>query len=67
MSNIVDVIGRDITLVPAGRLLKGDCPFCGGHNVLIVSREQDSWHCFGECVIGGNGDDFRDRMDVHHP
>ncbi|KKM00597.1 hypothetical protein LCGC14_1802810 [marine sediment metagenome] len=66
MSDIVDVIGRNVTLVPAGRLFKGDCPFCGGHNVFFVSREQGSWHCFGECAIGGTGDDFRNRMNAHH-
>ena len=57
--DIVDVLGRDVELVPTGRLFKGDCPFCKGHNTLLVSRDHDSWHCFGDCADGGSEDLFR--------
>ena len=52
--DIVEVIGRDITLVKAGRTFKGLCPFHGEKNPsFYVYPEQQSWHCFG-CNNGGD-------------
>ncbi|MCX6794185.1 MAG: DNA primase [Candidatus Gottesmanbacteria bacterium] len=46
--NIVDFIGKRVTLKKTGRNFKGLCPF---HNEktpsFIVSPERESWHCFG--------------------
>jgi len=53
-TDIVEVIGRDITLVKAGRTFKGLCPFHGEkHPSFYVYPEQQSWHCFG-CNNGGD-------------
>jgi len=52
--DIVEVIGRDITLTKAGRTFKGLCPFHGEkHPSFYVYPEQQSWHCFG-CNNGGD-------------
>ena len=52
--DIVEVIGRDITLVKAGKTFKGLCPFHAEKNPsFYVYPEQQSWHCFG-CNIGGD-------------
>jgi DNA primase len=52
--DIVEVIGRDITLVKAGRTFKGLCPFHSEkHPSFYVYPEQQSWHCFG-CNNGGD-------------
>jgi len=52
--DIVEVIGRDITLTKAGRTFKGLCPFHAEKNPsFYVYPEQQSWHCFG-CNNGGD-------------
>jgi DNA primase len=52
--DIVEVIGRDITLTKAGRTFKGLCPFHSEKNPsFYVYPEQQSWHCFG-CNSGGD-------------
>lgn len=53
-ANIVEVIGRRVKLITAGRTLKGLCPFHGDSDPsFIVNRERGTWHCFG-CGEGGN-------------
>jgi len=52
--NIVDFIGKRVTLKKTGRNYKGLCPF---HNEktpsFIVSTERQTFHCFG-CGKGGD-------------
>ena len=53
-TDIVEVIGQDITLTKAGRTFKGLCPFhAEKHPSFYVYPEQQSWHCFG-CNNGGD-------------
>lgn len=53
-ANIVDVVGRRVKLTPAGKSMKGLCPFHGDTDPsFIVNRERGTWHCFG-CGEGGN-------------
>lgn len=62
--NIVDIIGKRVTLKKTGRNFKGLCPF---HNEktpsFIVSPERESWHCFG---CGKGGDIFSFVMEYEH-
>jgi DNA primase len=53
-TDIVEVIGREVTLVKAGRTFKGLCPFHSEKNPsFYIYPEQQSWHCFG-CNSGGD-------------
>ncbi|MCB2189099.1 MAG: DNA primase [Deltaproteobacteria bacterium] len=53
-ADIVEVVGKRVRLVQAGRSHKGLCPFHGDQDPsLIVNRERGTWHCFG-CGEGGN-------------
>ncbi len=56
--NIVDVVGKHVTLKKAGRNFKGLCPF---HNEktpsFIVSPDRQTFKCFG-CGKGGSVIDF---------
>ncbi len=62
--NIVDFIGKRVTLKKTGRNFKGLCPF---HNEktpsFIVSPERQTFHCFG---CGKGGDIFAFVMEYDH-
>ncbi len=62
--NIVDIIGKRVTLKKAGRNFKGLCPF---HNEktpsFMVSPERGTYHCFG---CGKGGDVLSFVMEYEH-
>ncbi|MCR4391831.1 MAG: DNA primase [Candidatus Acetothermia bacterium] len=61
--NIVDLIGRYITLKPAGQRFKGRCPFHPDDTPsLMVSPDKGLWHCFG-CNVGGDAIGFLMRIE----
>ncbi len=61
--NIVDLIGRYMTLKPAGKNYKGRCPFHPDKNPsLTVSPEKGLWYCFG-CQAGGDAIGFLMRIE----
>ena len=61
--NVVDIVGKRVTLKKAGRNFKGLCPF---HNEktpsFIVSPDRQTFHCFG-CGKGGSIFDFVMLLD----
>jgi DNA primase len=72
-TNVVEVIGEFIPLVPAGQNLKGLCPFHEEKTPsFIVSPARQTYHCFG-CGAGGNvfsflkqhqGLEFREALEL---
>ena len=55
--NVVDVVGRHVTLKKAGINYKGLCPFHGEKTPsFIVSPTRQTYHCFG---CGAHGDAIR--------
>jgi DNA primase len=61
--DVVDLIGRYLSLKPSGRNFVGLCPF---HNEKTpsfnVNRERQIWHCFG-CGEGGHAFAFLMRHE----
>ncbi|RLE29666.1 DNA primase [Candidatus Acetothermia bacterium] len=61
--NIVELIGRYVTLKPSGKNYKGRCPFHPDDTPsLMVSPEKGLWHCFG-CGAGGDAIAFLMRIE----
>ncbi|RLE29203.1 DNA primase [Candidatus Acetothermia bacterium] len=61
--NIVELIGRYVTLKPSGKNYKGRCPFHPDDTPsLMVSPEKGLWHCFG-CGAGGDAIGFLMRIE----
>jgi DNA primase len=52
--DLVDLVGRHVSLKKAGRSYKGLCPFHHEKTPsFVVTPERGTWHCFG-CGEGGN-------------
>ena len=61
--DIVDLVGRHVTLKRAGRTWKGLCPFHQEKTPsFIVSPDRGTFHCFG-CGEGGNAFAFLMRHE----
>ncbi|WP_083471517.1 CHC2 zinc finger domain-containing protein [Kibdelosporangium phytohabitans] len=55
--DIVDLVGRYTSLVPAGPgAWRGTCPVCGS-SAFRVRLFYGTFHCFG-CGVAGDGDAF---------
>src|SRR3989338_18045 len=57
--DLVEFLRSYITLTPAGKNLKGLCPFHQEKTPsFVVSPERKIWHCFGSCATGGDAIKF---------
>ncbi|RZL11528.1 MAG: DNA primase [Rubrivivax sp.] len=57
-TDVVDIVGRHVTLKKAGINYKGLCPFHGEKSPsFIVSPSRQTYHCFG-CGVHGNAVGF---------
>lgn len=62
--DIAEVIGQYTKLVRSGKALKGLCPFHSEkHGSFFVYPDQQSWHCFGACGVGGDVFSFVMKKD----
>lgn len=62
-ANIVDLIGKEVTLSRAGANMKGLCPFHDDHHpTMMVSPAKGIYKCFA-CGAGGNVIDFFKRHE----
>lgn len=62
-TNIVDVIGRHVSLKPAGASFKGLCPFHSEKTPsFFVNPDKGFFHCFG-CGVGGGVINFMKRVE----
>lgn len=60
---IVELVGRYVTLKPAGSHFKGRCPFHPDDTPsLHVSPDKGLWHCFG-CHAGGDAIGFLMKIE----
>lgn len=61
--DIVDLVGRFVTLKPSGRSHKGLCPFHDEKTPsFVVSRDRETYKCFG-CGEGGNAFGFLMQLE----
>jgi DNA primase len=57
-TDVVDIVGRHVTLKKAGINYKGLCPFHGEKSPsFVVSPSRQTYHCFG-CGVHGNAIGF---------
>lgn len=53
--DIVQYVGRTVTLKRAGRTFKACCPFHHEKTPsFVVDPDRQSWRCFGACATGGD-------------